>query len=207
MPGKFEIMRAVQKGLDSIPIPAGAGNKKWTRAAKTELCKIGRGFGCYVCASGVDEEAKPDHGEWLYDVTWLEYGRNNGPLVDVTLVGECEWAGQTLSSGDSLKYRDAHDDDFEKLLLARGGVRLMIFQGSNEDASRKIAKRLAKRIREFNGSRAEDAWLLVAWEWNRTAEKGEKDWLFRYFTVEANRAIPFKQPSGDGSSSSFGVAA
>ena len=194
MPGKFEIIRAVQKGLDSIPIPAGAGNEKWSRAVKTKLCKIGRGFGCYVCAGGVDE-AERDHGEWLYDVTWLEYGRNNGPLVNVTLVGECEWAGQTLSSEDSLKYRDAHDDDFEKLLLARGGVRLMIFQGSNEDASGKIAKRLAKRIREFNGSRAEDAWLLVAWEWNRTAEKGEKDWSFRYFTVEANRAIPFKQPN------------
>ena len=120
MPGKFESMRAVQKGLDSIPIPAGAGNEKWSRAVKTELCKIGRGFGCYVCAGGVDE-AERDHGEWLYDVTWLEYGRNNGPLVNVTLVGECEWAGQTLSSGDSLKYRDAHDDDFEKLLLAPRG--------------------------------------------------------------------------------------
>ena len=76
MPGKFEIMRAVQKGLDSLPITADAAHGKWNPAVKTELCKIGRDrFGYYVCARDVDE-TDCDQGEWLYDVTWLEYEKN-----------------------------------------------------------------------------------------------------------------------------------
>ena len=41
----------------------------------------------------------------------------------------------------------------------------------------------------FNGSRAEDAWLLAAWERNANG------WSFRYFTIEMNAAIPFPPPS------------
>ena len=46
------------------------------------------------------------------------------------------------------------------------------------------------KVREFKGSRAEDAWLLVAWEGSTD------DWWFRYFTIEMNAAIPFPPPSG-----------
>ena len=46
------------------------------------------------------------------------------------------------------------EDDFEKLLLARTGVRLMIFKGISEPGSKGIAERLAGMVREFNGSRA-----------------------------------------------------
>ena len=74
--------------------------------------------------------------------------------------------------------------DFEKLLLARACVRLMIFTG-NQPNSEEIAKQLARRVREFKGFRAEDAWLLAAWE------TSNDDWWFRYFTIEMNAAIPF----------------
>ena len=56
--------------------------------------------------------------------------------------------------------------------------RLMIFNGFTESRSKEIAERLAERVREFNGSRAEDAWLLAAWEGTR------ENWWFRYFTIE-----------------------
>ncbi len=123
MPGKFEIMRAVQKDLNSLEVGEGESDTVWTTAVKTKLCKIGRDrFGCKVCASGVD---KADFGEWLYDVTWLEYEKNDRGklvnLVDAPLVAECEWGNK----GDI-------EDDFEKLLLARAGVRLMIFDGNYE---------------------------------------------------------------------------
>ena len=91
----------------------------WTKAVKTKLCEIGREFGCKVCASGV-EKADRDYGEWLYDVTWLEYEKiGRGELVDAPLVAECEWGNF-----------DAIVEDFEKLLLAREGVRLMVFDGN-----------------------------------------------------------------------------
>ena len=172
MPGKFETMRAVQKGLDNLEVV-----KPWTKAVKTKLCEIGREFGCKVCASGVENAG--DYGEWLYDVTWLDYEKSGqGELVDAPLVAECEWGNF-----------NAIVDDFEKLLLTRTDVRLMIFTGFNQAKSEKIAERLARKVSEFKGSRAEDAWLLAAWE------KSDDDWWLRYFTIEMNAAIPFPPPS------------
>ena len=89
------------------------------------------------------------------------------------LVAECEWGNF-----------ERIIEDFEKLLQARAGFRLMIFTGSNQANSEEIAERLADRVREFKGSRAEDAWLLAAWEGS------SDDWSFRYFTIEMNAAIP-----------------
>ena len=181
MPGKYEIMRAVRKGLDGLTVDRRATDTEWTKAIKTELCRIGQDFGCKVGAlkSEVHEGCR-DYGEFLYDVTWLEYG-GDGQLVDAHLVAECEWA--------NLIKNDEIDDNFQKLLLACAGVRLMIFNGDFEcdgckPGSRRIAERLAKWVREFNGSRAEDAWLLAAWE-----KKGEDGWSFSYFTIESATAV------------------
>ncbi len=66
----------------------------------------------------------------------------------------------------------------------------MIFDGNYEPGSKEIAERLAGRVREFNGSRAEDAWLLAVWE------RSDDGWLFKYFTIEMNAATPFLPPSG-----------
>ena len=187
MPGKSEIMRAVRDGLDNLEVDDPKGDTEWTKAVKTKLCKIGREFGCKVGAGGVDNL---DYGEWLYDVTWLEYERESddfkwpsAALIKAPLVAECEWG-----RGNNLGYIV---EDFEKLLLARADVRLMIFDGNHEPGSKEIAGRLAGKVREFNGSRAEDAWLLAAWEGSND------DWRFRYFTIEMNAAIPFPLPSED----------
>ena len=184
MPVKFEIMRALCEGLNSLEIDKPESRTEWNKAVKTELCKIGRRFGYSVYArSNEVNKAYRDGGEWLYDVTWLEYEKGTRGelvnLVDAPLVAECEGGNK----GDI-------EDDFEKLLLARPHVRLMIFKGISEPDSKGIAERFAGMVREFNGSRAEDAWLLAAWE------KSEDHWSFRYFTIEMNTAIPFLLPSG-----------
>ena len=95
--------------------------------------------------------------------TSLGSKHENDELVDAPLVAECEWGNK----GDI-------EDDFEKLLLARAGVRLMIF---DEPISKGMAERLAEKVRKFNGSRAEDAWLLASWE------KSGHHWSCRYFTI------------------------
>ncbi len=162
-------MDAVREGLNSLAIESKKGDKPWTVGIKNLLCKIGRDkFGCKVCASGVDNT---DYPEWLYDVTWLEYEGDDGPLVDAHLVAECEWGN-----------KGAIRDDFEKLLLARAGVRLMIFNGFNKSRSKGVAEWLARKVRKFNGSCPEDTWLLAAWEGSID------DWSFRYFTIEMNSA-------------------
>ena len=178
MPGKSEIIRAVRDGLNNLEVDISERDTVWTKTIKTKLCEIGQDrFGCKVGARDVDKDNR-DYGEWLYDVTWLEYERD-GLLIDAHLVAECEWSDF-----------EAIVEDFEKLLLARAGVRLMIFDGNYEPGSKEIAERLAGRVREFNGSRAEDAWLLAAWE------RSDDGWLFKYFTIEMNAAIPFLPPSG-----------
>ena len=177
MPGKSEIMRAVREGLDNLEVVKPWTDTEGTRAVMTKLCEIGREFGFKAGAGGVE----PGYGEWLYDVTWLEYEPKpfpDGLLIDVHLVAECEWGNF-----------EHIVEDFEKLLQARAGFRLMIFTGSNPARSEEIAERLAGRVWEFNGSRSEDAWLLAAWEGTLD------DWSFRYFTVKMNAAIPFPPPN------------
>jgi len=167
MPGKFEIIRAVKEGLDRLEteIDTGALDREYTEAIETVLCEIGRdSFRCQVYAKDVPENKK-DGGEWLYDVTWLEYEKNGrGELTDALLVAECEWGGE-----QEIEY------DFEKLLLARAGVRVMIFHGGVDPGAR--SDLLAGKVKAFNGSSTEDAWLLVAWERNGDG------WRFRYFTI------------------------
>ena len=66
----------------------------------------------------------------------------------------------------------------------------MIFDGNQNPGSKKIAEQLAGRVREFNGSRAEDVWLLAAWEGTNAA------WPFQYFTIEKPTVIiPFPPPN------------
>ena len=75
MPGTLEIMREVRAGLDALPVDRRASDAEWTRAIKTELCKIGRRFRCKVGArkSEVDEGDR-DFGEWLFDVRGSKAG-------------------------------------------------------------------------------------------------------------------------------------
>ena len=180
MPGKVEIMRKVQEHLNELEVAKDESDEVWTKEVKTKLCKIGRrlGYSAYAKKNEVDSRYR-DGGEWLYDVTWLEYKCNGDPrrrfvLSTAPLVAECEWG----NLGDIY-------DDFEKLLLARADVRLMIFDCNRAGGSSKeIAQRLAGRVKAFKARLAEDAWLLVSWE-RKVASTNPNDWWrFRYFTIE-----------------------
>ena len=168
-------MRAIQEGLDGLK---GTPIDDWSVAVLTKLCEIGKEYsGVQVGAnSGKVDKTKRDWGEWLYDVTWLEYG--DGRVVEVPLVAECDWGNLERIT-----------EDFDKLLLARSSVRLMICEGNRKRSSNRtstITEELARRVREFNGSRAEDAWLLAIYEDNRDdlpEGSEQKVWWFRYFTI------------------------
>ena len=181
MPEKLEIMRAIQESFAHPPDPRG-NDDAWTRALLTKLCEIGRNdFACKVGAdSGKVDRTSRDRGEWLYDVTWLKY--NNDRLIDVPLVAECEWG-----DFNKIKY------DFQKLLLARACVRLMIYNGQhhspdghhNPPYSQAIAERLAENVAQFRYRQKEDAWLLAAWE----RAENKHCFIFRYFTIAPNGTV------------------
>ena len=101
----------------------------------------------------------------MYDVVWLVYspdGRKDDYLLSVPLVAESEWGNE-----------DAIDEDFEKLLLARATIRLMIFGGANEDND-ETAKRLVRLVEHFELGGSDDAYLLAGYESN-----DEGFWFYR----------------------------
>ena len=160
---KDKIVEEVRKALDELveePV------EDWTRGVKTALCKA-----CKKCneelslyAAGVDADAKAAGGEWLYDVTCLLYDAN-GYLKHIPLVAESEWGG-----------RNHVYEDFEKLLLVRADVRVMVFDGNFWGADEDKFEEFAKYIGKCDRTETGDTYLLAAW---MTAEQ------FQYCRIDA----------------------
>lgn len=164
MPGKRDIMDAIRTNLDGCAhtMRDRDGDGEWTKAVTATLRKLGHELGYLMRARGVNSE-------WLYDVTWLEYSREyehedlENRLVNAHLIAECEWGGSVKR-----KY------DFEKLLLGRATISLMIYDAAFAPGPQGVAEDFAGYVRSFNGgSRAKDAWLLA----------GRQHRSFSYFTI------------------------
>ena len=175
-----KIMRGVRRAMDSLTTDLSSPNSVWTLDVKTALGITGKAHDCWVCSAGVPAHAC-DSGEWLYDVAWLSYQPDGEEyLLSADLVVECEW-----NPGF-----DHLDEDFQKLLLARATVRLMIFDGGNAAGANRLANHLARQVAAFRCSRDDDVWLLAAWVGDPGKERG---WSFRWFTVEKGTASSLDQ--------------
>ena len=86
--------------------------REWTRRVKDAFIQLGIARGYTPCPN-----PQLEWGEFLYDVIWLRTDEENR-VIGVPLVAEIEWGNR----GDVW-------DDFQKLLVARAGVRVMIFNG------------------------------------------------------------------------------
>ena len=85
------------------------------------------------------------------------------------MVAECEWG----NLGEIT-------DDFQKLLLARAAVRVMVFDGGHlKGGAEAIANELYRWVGAFEDSRKGDTYLLAGYE------EDDKDWWFRYFSIHA----------------------
>ncbi len=197
MSENLRIMRAIRDGLKPPKTihtefleKDGTSIKNATSVIMPKLCEIGHQFGCKV---GIEaRKFGADCVEFLYDVTWRRY--NGDHLIDVPLVGECEWSKS--KNYDAVKY------DFHKLLLARAGVRLMIYsyyaldgldgglihgpgcqkQDDRKKAAREIAERLAGSVKAFKYRQEDDAWLLIGGVWH------EDPWCL-CFTIDQNGKV------------------
>ena len=186
----MEIINLIQRSLDALREDIELRNRVdetiiWTRKIKSCLCDVGYQLGYYVCANKVDfEHANPNmdiahHGEWLYDVTWIKYQDNyengnpnpNSNLIKIPFAAECEW-----NDADHVK------EDFEKLLQARAGIRLMICNSSIMNSSaQEVAEWLANLVGAFNDSQSNDVNLLATWE---LTDSPSCNWQFQYFKLE-----------------------
>lgn len=149
-------MHAIREGLDGMDdFPHSAaweGYTEWTKRVFTTLCTIGREtLGCQVGARSdkVKTGTHLDYGEFLYDVTWLQYDAE-GWLVSAPLVVECEWSS----------YLEAIEEDFSKLLLACASVRLMICRQRPDMKPEDMGNYLAGYVQRLRDAHAEDVYLL-----------------------------------------------
>jgi len=137
---------------------------QWTtELLKMLLCGVGKQEGLVVCASGCEGA---DHGEWLYDMSWLDYGGKDaeyglanpepgkGLYRDQVLALESEWRG---TDGEL-------ESDFEKLVQARSALRVMVFPVRQErDAESTIRRLFLRDIKAFRRGQADDTYLFCAW--------------------------------------------
>ena len=89
-----ETLDVIKETLNQVTedLKAEKSDAKWTREIKNRLCKVGKKRKYWVYASRCDEA---DDGEWLYDLTWLDYQEDN--LIDVKLALESEWGTRVRS--------------------------------------------------------------------------------------------------------------
>lgn len=118
----------------------------WTKEIKKRLVTLGKKYNFYTYASSTDGV---NGGEWLFDLTWLIY--NDKFLRSVKLALESEWK------------IDGVDDDFQKLLLARAEIRVLIFQSKNKTSFSEKLIDLKKQISYYNDSNKGDVYLFSCW--------------------------------------------
>jgi hypothetical protein len=119
----------------------------WTKAIKRRLIQEGHKNSCKVYTSGFDGVA--DGGEWLFDLSWLVY--EDGKVKRVEMVLESEWKLAGV------------DDDFQKLLLARAQLRVMIFQVRTQEEFNDQISHLCEQVNIFEQAEIGDRYLFSCW--------------------------------------------
>jgi hypothetical protein len=129
----------------------GYTDREWTKQIMGQLGELGVAHGWEVCAGGFS--GRFERG-WLYDLVWYRNeprGDSSGNLAEVFLVLECEWQKNLRS----IKF------DFEKLLLAKAALKVMIFQSHNRNASTHVAE-LRKAIDMFHARDSSEIYILAS---------------------------------------------
>jgi hypothetical protein len=144
-----ELVAEITKSFDSLPLQLerGRSDLDWTTLLKESIGNLGEKHQWSICASGFEGHFEC---EWLYDLIWYREGLD-GHLAEVYLVLESEW-GKTQSD---IKF------DFEKLLLAKATLKVMVFQGSEQDIPGLLTF-LERGVQAFQKSAAGETYILFA---------------------------------------------
>lgn len=173
-----QIRDCLTKVADDLKSDKITADGPWTKAIMAGLRDLGKNYDLKTCASGIDND--PDWGEWLYDLCWVDAETNETTgwnLRSVPLVAECEWQHNLWAIGF----------DFDKLLLARADLKLMIYQDIPNHSVKKIADHLAERAKAFSGPDDEGLYVLAGYD------NDEKVRAFSYWTISGQtvlRAFP-----------------
>ena len=143
-----EIVNSLVDAIVSLPTIIGSNrsNTVWTSVIKKVVAEQGVSLKHSVCTSGFGGEYDP---EWLYDLVWYREDAEKH-LSGVYLVLECEWQ----TDYNAMKY------DFEKLLLAKAPVKIMVFQHWNAKKA-EIFGRLKESIVRFASAMPDETYVLM----------------------------------------------
>lgn len=169
-------LKALTNALENIRMGSPAQRKTdewWTLNIKTALCELGQNEALYVSAGSVGPNYV-NNKEWLYDVTWADYGPTGFPdqqserrLRNIVLALESELG----NLGDIL-------DDFEKLVQSTAAIRIMAFIKRSDDEFPARCQLLREVVDRYeNHTRA--SYILVGFP-----EDSENDLSTMSFNIE-----------------------
>ncbi len=147
---KADLEREIINSIKSMPqtLERGmGGDTEWTALLKSEMTKIAHRHEYLVCPK-LDES----NTEWLYDLVWFRNDSNRF-LREVALVLESEWA----RDADEIHY------DFEKLLLAKAPIKVMVFQNCRDNLP-ELWRQLKDGIRIFEQKSNDETYILAAFK-------------------------------------------
>jgi len=142
------IEEQIISAIKSLPVclPSGtARNGDWTKQIKMQLRSIGEQHKFLVMPN--DSE-----GQWLFDLIWF-INDNSGHLRELTLALESEWGKDIWNI----------QEDFEKLLIAKAHIKVMLFQDNGNNLS-EIWQYLATAIKVFEMCSPGEIYILAAFK-------------------------------------------
>lgn len=151
-PDSIEIAGVISRYFEGLPekMKSAKGDGAWTKQLKKDLVMLGQEYGWDTCPEWDGERLK---WGWLYDLIWYEEDAD-GHVSEIYLVMESEWE----RGWKAIKY------DFEKLLLAKSTLKLMIFQTDSGEIG-ELFRLLEKGIRAFPRLQsADEIYLLIAYD-------------------------------------------
>ena len=111
----------------------------------------------------------PKDSEWMCDVVWWDSYRDGDQLLrSIPLAAECEWGNE-----------EAIWHDFQKLLIIRASVRVMIFRAKSRCEASKLQKKLERQIRCFVSSQEGDRYLFASYVDSEESPFAVKEYVFR----------------------------
>ena len=169
-----QIKSVVSNAYNSVCESKDYCNTNYTETIKIALGDLGEDFGYKVCTSTKD---KIFNGEWLYDLVWYKENEE-GFLLEVPLVVESEW-DKNLKA---LKF------DFEKLLLAKSPLKLMICQANETDEERYV-EYFQKAVNVCPFTTKEETYIIAVLQ----LHNGDADG-FNFYTIQKNTEYIFTKP-------------
>ncbi len=150
-----KVRSAIEKA-GNLAQSEGRSDTGWTLAIKEELTKLGKQLGYKV--RGAQPRSTPrDYFEdgWLWDLTWVDLrdGKDNY-LLDLPLVVESEWSPDLESE---IIW------DFQKLLVSRARLRVMIISAARSHVVAQNVDRIGEAIRTYSASTTGDRYLVAVW--------------------------------------------